>query len=179
LLPSRLIGPGPKAPLLIASAFPAWPILMVMPRGKHIHGPAEADFFYSTLPIPLAEAQKTAHTVLMNLAPSVVEADYHAFCRALNCITFDTYFKQRQIELQDATVHTLINEARRNGIDAIGMSSMGPGCFSFTRAPRRAVGWLKELRKDGIVSDFWFTRAANQPARVERIPLWDFAEAAE
>jgi beta-ribofuranosylaminobenzene 5'-phosphate synthase len=172
LVPSRFAGAGRKPPLLISAPFPSWPILMIMPAGEHIHGQPEADFFRTTLPIPLAEARKTAHVVFMNLAPAIMEGDYGAFCAAFNRITFDTYFKQKQIEIQNANLHRVLGEARRNGIDAIGMSSMGPGCFSFTRNPARAVGWLKELQGEGTVTDFWFTHAGNQPAVVERIPNW-------
>jgi beta-ribofuranosylaminobenzene 5'-phosphate synthase len=113
----------------------------------------------------------------MNLAPAILEGDYVAFCNALNRITFDTHFKQLQIQNQNSAVHTVINEAKRNGIDAIGMSSMGPGCFSFTREPVRAVDWLKQMQRDGIVADYWFARIANHPAQVERIPNWALASA--
>lgn len=172
LVPSRFAGAGRKPPVLVSSAFPPWPILMIMPAGEHIHGQPEADFFREELPIPLDEARKTAHVVFMNLAPAVLEGDYAGFCDAFNRITFDTHFKQRQIAIQNSCVHLVLGEARNNGIDAIGMSSMGPGCFSFTRNPAKAVGWLEELKRDGVVVDFWFTRASNQPAQVERIPNW-------
>jgi beta-ribofuranosylaminobenzene 5'-phosphate synthase len=171
LVPSRFAGAARrKPPVLISTALPPWPILMIMPAGEHVHGQPEADFFRRTLPIPLAEARKTAHVVFMNLAPAVLEGDYHAFCDAFNRITFDTYFKQLQIQNQNAAVHKVLEESRRNGIDAIGMSSMGPGCFSFTREPAKAIGWLKEMKRDGVVADFWFTRASNQGAQVERVP---------
>ncbi len=84
---------------------------------------------------------------------------------ALNTITFESYFKGRQIDLQNDNLKHVVNQARENGIDAIGMSSMGPVCFSFTRTPARAVAWLDELRSRGVVRRHWFTRAANYPAR--------------
>ena len=172
LVPSRFAGAGRKPPVLVSAAFPPWPLLMILPAGDHIHGQPEADFFRKVLPIPLEEARKTAHVVFMNLAPAVLEGNYDAFCDAFNRVTFDTYFKQAQIGLQKPNVHTVLNEARNNGIDAIGMSSMGPGCFSFTRNPAAAIGWLKELKQDGVIRDYWLTTAANHPAKVERIPNW-------
>ncbi|MDR7034612.1 MULTISPECIES: beta-ribofuranosylaminobenzene 5'-phosphate synthase family protein [unclassified Mesorhizobium] len=175
LVPSRFARAGRKPPVLVSTAFPNWPILMIMPAGEHIHGQPEADFFRKELPIPLVEARKTAHAVFMGLAPAVVEGDYEAFCIAFNRITFDTYFKQKQIGIQNPKVHKVLNESRKNGIDAIGMSSMGPGCFSFTRNPSKAVGWLKEMKQEGTVSDYWFTRATNTAASVERVPDWAFA----
>lgn len=166
LLPSRYAGAGQRPPILISEPFPDWPVLMILPDGRHIHGTAELEFFRSTLPIPVEETRKTAHIVLMNLAPAVIEQDYGAFCNALNAITFESYFKGRQIDLQNDNLKYVIHQARDNGIDAIGMSSMGPVCFSLTRTPERAVAWLESLEARGIVRRHWFTRVANGPARV-------------
>ena len=166
LLPSRYAGAGQRPPILISAPFPDWPVLMILPDGRHIHGAAELEFFQSTLPIPAEETCKTAHIVLMNLAPAVIEQDYEAFCNALNAITFQSYFKGRQIDLQNDNLKHVINQARDHGIDAIGMSSMGPACFSFTRTPERAVAWLEDLQLRGIVRRHWFTRVANGPARI-------------
>ncbi len=169
LLPSRYAGAGLRPPILISESFPDWPMLMILPNGRHIHGNSELEFFQSTLPIPEQQSHQTAHMVLMNLAPSVIEQDYGAFCNALNAITFKSYFKGRQIDLQNDHLKHVINRARDNGIDAIGMSSMGPVCFSFTRVPERAVAWLDDLKERGIVQRYWFTRVANRPASI--IPL--------
>jgi len=166
LLPSRYAGAGHRPPILISEPFPDWPVLMILPDGCHIHGTAELEFFRLTLPIPVEETRRTAHIVLMNLAPAVIEQDYGAFCNALNAITFESYFKGQQINLQNDNLKYVINRARDEGIDAIGMSSMGPVCFAFTRTPERAVAWLEGLQVRGIVRRHWFTRVANRPARV-------------
>jgi len=168
LVPSRYAGAGRRPPVLISQAFPDWPLLMILPNGHHIHGPAELEFFRSTLPIPVEETHRTAHIVLMNLAPAVAEHDYQAFCKALNAITFESYFKRRQIDLQNENVKCVVTQARDHGIDAIGMSSMGPACFSFTQTPERAVAWLADLEARGIVRRHWFTRPANAPATISR-----------
>lgn len=169
LIPSRYAGAGRRPPILIAEPFPDWPVLMILPDGHHIHGAAELEFFQSTLPIPIEETRRTAHIVLMNLAPAVVEQDYGAFCNALNALTFESYFKGRQIDLQNDHLKHVVSQARDNGIDAIGMSSMGPVCFAFTRTPERAVAWLDSLQTRGIVRRHWFTRIANGPARVTSV----------
>ena len=171
LVPSRVAGGGRKPPVLIHCAFPPWPILVILSEGFHIHGRSEGEWFEQVLPIPREEARKTAHLVLMNLAPAVAEGDYFAFCRAFKQLTYDTYFKGLQIARQSEAVQTLIKEAAvRPDIDAIGMSSMGPTCFAFTRRPRSAVAWLTELRQAGIVRDFWFTYSQNHPAVIEGLP---------
>lgn len=168
LVPSRYAGSGRRPPVLIAKPFPAdWPLLMILPQGLHIHGQAELDFFKKTLPIPAAESHRTAHMVLMRLAPAIAQQDYGAFCNALNDITFDSYFKKCQIALQNENLNYLVSNARDNGIDAIGMSSMGPVCFSVTRDKDRATSWLDGLIDVGVVQRYWFTHVVNGPAQVE------------
>jgi beta-ribofuranosylaminobenzene 5'-phosphate synthase len=173
LLPSRFAAADKRPPVLIHSRFPPWPILVIRCHGTGLHGNAELDFFQRTLPVPAAEARRTAHVVLMGLAPAIVEADYPAFCRSVNTLTFETYFKQRQIETQSAAVQALIRDAaRRSDIDAIGMSSLGPMCFAFTRDPTSAIAWLEGLREARVVHSFWFTAAQNHPAIVQALPTW-------
>jgi len=166
LVPSRYAGPGRQPPILISKPFPDWPLLMILPNGANIHGQAELDFFRRTLPIPAEESQRTAHMVLMGLAPAIAEQDYGAFCNALNAITFQSYFKGKQIELQNDNLNYVVSHARDNGIDAIGMSSMGPVCFSTTRSPNEATAWLDGLIATGIVRRYWFTRVLNAAAEI-------------
>jgi beta-ribofuranosylaminobenzene 5'-phosphate synthase len=174
LVPTRYAGGGRRPPVLIAAPFPPWPILVIIPNGNQMHGEVERDFFYRTLPIPAEEARRTAHAVLMNLATSVLEADYQAFCRAVDFITYESYFKQRQIEMQSTEVKSLLEEARRGKeLDAIAMSSEGPMCYAFTERPRSAIEWLRELKEAGVVRDYWFTGARNAPADVSWVPAVD------
>jgi beta-ribofuranosylaminobenzene 5'-phosphate synthase len=166
LVPSRYAGAGRRPPILISKPFPDWPLLMILPHGEFIHGQVELDFFRNTLPIPEAESHRTAHMVLMGLAPAIAEQDYGAFCNALNAITFESYFKGRQIELQNDNLKHVVRHARDHGIDAIGMSSMGPVCFSVAKDRARAIAWLEGLIAKGIVQRYWFTRAMNGSAKV-------------
>ncbi|WP_404954550.1 beta-ribofuranosylaminobenzene 5'-phosphate synthase family protein [Streptomyces sp. 147326] len=172
LVPSRFAGGGKRPPVLVSAPFPAWPVLVVIPHGNQMHGEAEREFFARTLPIPAEEARRTAHAVLMNLATSVLEADYTAFCRAVNFLTYESHFKQKQIDMQSSQVKFLLEEARRGEeVDAIAMSSEGPLCYAFTRRPQAAVSWLSELRSAGIVQDFWFSGARNVPADIDWVPV--------
>ncbi|MFC4034785.1 beta-ribofuranosylaminobenzene 5'-phosphate synthase family protein [Streptomyces polygonati] len=174
LVPTRYAGGGRRPPVLISSPFPQWPILVIIPNGNQMHGEVEREFFARTLPIPAQEARRTAHAVLMNLATSVLEADYPSFCRAVNFLTYESYFKQKQIEMQSSEVKILLEEARRGPeIDAIAMSSEGPMCYAFTRRPRAAVQRLAEMRASGVVRDFWFSGPRNVPASVDWVPALD------
>jgi beta-ribofuranosylaminobenzene 5'-phosphate synthase len=173
LVPSRFAGAAVrKPPPLINVPFPPWPILVILGVGVELHGSPELDWFRRTVPIPYEEACRTAHLVLMNLAPAVAEADYPAFCRALDRLTFESYYKQEQIRTQSDGIQRLLADGRKLPfIDAIGMSVTGPMCFAFTRDPVAAVGWLAEARDSGVVRDFWFTTAQNHPAVVEGVAV--------
>lgn len=174
LVPTRYAGSGRRPPVLISAPFPPWPVMVIIPSGNQMHGEVEREFFYRTLPIPAEEARRTAHAVLMNLATSVLEADYRAFCRAVNFITYESYFKQRQVEMQSVEVKSLLEDVRKGKeIDAIAMSSEGPMCYAFTERPRAAVEWLSKLRDSGVVRDFWFSGARNSPADIDWIPILD------
>ncbi|ONI78146.1 hypothetical protein ALI144C_31850 [Actinosynnema sp. ALI-1.44] len=174
LVPTRYAGGGRRPPVLISTPFPPWPILVIIPNGNQMHGEVEREFFHRTLPIPAEEARRTAHAVLMNLATSVAEADYQAFCEFLDFLTYRSYFKQRQIEMQSDQVRYLLSEVRaRDEIDGIAMSSEGPMCYAFTRRPQAAVRWLEKLREQDVVRDFWFSGARNVPAGIDWVPVLD------
>jgi beta-ribofuranosylaminobenzene 5'-phosphate synthase len=174
LLPSRFAGAATrKPPPLISTPFPPWPILVIIGAGVELHGKPELDWFRRTLPIPFEEATRAAHLVLMNLAPAIAEADYPAFCRALDRLTFDTHYKQEQVITQSDEIKRLLAEGRkRDDVDAIGMSVTGPMCFAFTRDPARTVEWVSALRAEGVVKDFWFTTAQNHPAELAGVPAF-------
>lgn len=171
LRPSGFALPARKPPVLVRLKFPPWPILMILAAGHNVHGPSEATWFEGVVPIPVEEARKTAHLILLHLAPAVAEADYEAFCRTVNVITSETYYKREQIARQSHGVRQLISEAqRRPEVDAIGMSSMGPCCYALSRRPEALVSWLEEQREAGLVERFWFTTAQNHPAVFEGVP---------
>lgn len=172
LVPSRFAQATKRPPVLINLKFPPWPILIIMPAGVNTEGQTELNWFRQTVPIPADEARRTAHTVFMNLAPAIAEQDYDLFCRAVNRITFASYFKRKQIQSQGSQVQALVSDAAKQSyIDAFGMSSMGPMCFAFTRQPELATTWLQEKMLAGTVGSFWFTSAQNGPIVIEGIPL--------
>lgn len=174
LLPSRFARSARKPPVLINLPFPPWPILVISAAGVHLNGKQELDWFQRVLPIPYEEACRTTHLVTLNLAPAIAEADYPAFCRALDRLTFETYYKQKQISTQSDEVTRVLTEGRtRSDVDAIAMSSNGPTCFAFTRNPAGAVAWLTGLREQGVVEDFFFTTAQNEPVRLQGVPVLD------
>jgi len=172
LIPSRYAEVERIAPVLIHLRFPPWPILIIRVKGQKVFGITELDWFHRTVPIPFYEAQKTAHLVLMNLSTAVAEQDYPRFCQAVNAITYDTYFKGKQISEQPESVQRLIGEAKASkDIDAFGMSSMGPSCYAFTRRPVSVTKWIEQKIAEDLVEDYWFANAQNHPAIYKLVPI--------
>jgi len=171
LRPSRFAPLAAKPPVLINQEFPPWPIALILPVGNKIHGELEASWFREITPIPINEARKTAHLILLHLAPAIAECDYEAFCRAVNTLTAESYYKRKQIARQSPSVRHLLREGlKRSEVDAIGMSSMGPCCYAFTRRPDALVSWLNELHEAGVLTRYWFSSAQNHPAVLEGVP---------
>jgi beta-ribofuranosylaminobenzene 5'-phosphate synthase len=169
LVPSRKAGaPERIPPVLVNAPFPAWPILLIKPRGAGLSGSGEYKWFEETFPLPLAAVQKVAHLVLMGLAPAIAEANYGAFCQTLNRLTFETLYKQEQIKTHSDEVRHVLNTAMKHGaIDGIGISSQGPTCFAFTRRPNVTLEWLRSLQMENVVESFSFTTAQNHPYILE------------
>lgn len=171
LIPSRYAGAARPPPVLINLPFPPWPILVIVGRGLELSGEPELEWFHRTMPIPAAEARRTAHLVLMSLAPAVAEANYPAFCRALNCLTYEHHYKQEQIAVQSEEIKELFQRARSQpDIDAIGMSVTGPMCFAFTRRPAAACEWVESCRAQGLVREYFFSAAQNHSAVLYGVP---------
>ncbi|MGC1852131.1 MAG: beta-ribofuranosylaminobenzene 5'-phosphate synthase family protein [Solirubrobacterales bacterium] len=171
LVPSRFAGAARKPPPLVSMPFPPWPILIFLGVGTELSGAPELDWFRETLPIPVEEARRTAHHMLMHMAPAVAESDYGAFCDALNVLTYEHHYKQEQIAVQSEEIKTVFREARDAAeIDAIGLSVTGPMCFAFSRRPADAVAWVESLRSRGLVREHWWSCAQNHPVVLEGVP---------
>lgn len=163
LLPSRYSKPAKKPPVLINLTFPDWPILLIVTRGIKLHSEVELNWFKQNVPIPQNEAHRIAHHVFLNLSTAVAESDYERFCKAVRSITYDQYFKGKQVALQPDIVQQMIQGAKNIPvIDALGLSVSGPMCFAFTRDPQAALKWCEEWRRKGAIESYYFTHARNR-----------------
>ncbi len=160
--------PNGVPPVISALPFPDWPILIIIPKGQGLHGEPEKKWFASTVPLDPQAATHMAHLVLMNLAPAIADSDYAGFCQAVNKITTEGAFKSAQIDIQSPQTHHVLAHAYEHGIDAIGMSSMGPACYAFSRDLDRATDWIRDLREQETVDTFFITHARNTPPTLER-----------
>lgn len=171
LRPSRYARQAPVPAPLIRLDLPDWPILVMLTNGRPLGGQKELDWFRSVTPIPPEESWRTSHLVFMGLAPAVLERDFDAFCAATNEITFTGYFKRAQIAYQGEAVTSVLEAGRAEpSVSAIALSVTGPACFAFPRDPEAAAHWAEDLRRRGMIRDFWFTTANNQGISSTLIP---------
>lgn len=89
------------------------------------------------------------------------------FCDAVNRMTTESDFKRRQIAVQSSETQLVLAQARDHGLDAVGMSSMGPGCYGFARNMNAALEWIDTLKLRGVVLDARVTRALNTAPVIE------------
>lgn len=163
LRPSRFAQQVAPPRPVVRLDFPDWPILVLLTHGRRLGGQEELEWFHSVTPIPPQESWRTSHLVFMGLAPAVLEQDFDAFCAAVDAITFSGHFKQSQIAFQGEAVTGVLDAGRAEpSVDAIALSVTGPACFAFTRRPEEAALWAEELRRRGMIRDFWFTKANNE-----------------
>jgi beta-RFAP synthase len=169
---------GSPPPLLARHPFPEeWSILIVQPPGPGgLHGEKERSAFEELPPVPLSVTDRLCRRVLLELLPALIERDLHSFGGALSEIQREVgaCFAPAQASLY-ATPRSseILAELHRLGLVGGGQSSWGPTLYAF--------GSVDETEKATIASRvrtffsleparvFW-TRAANQGARVEWLP---------
>lgn len=164
------------APLLARLPIPeSWRCVVAIPRGAPgLSGEAEAAAFRS-LPLPPdAEVERVAHLVLMQLLPSLVEADLPDFGAALTEIQRVTggWFAAKQGgTFAPGPTRRLVEEMERLGAPGVGQSSWGPTTYAIVaddgaaRALAAAVAHL--VGEGGSVSHGAFGGGG---ARVWRAP---------
>jgi beta-ribofuranosylaminobenzene 5'-phosphate synthase len=161
LVSSNFSQPAPFPPSLVSIPFPEWPIVVILPRGRGLHGSQEAEWFRSVTPIPQNEAEKSVHMAVFGLAAAIAESDYEAFCSVVRRISESLSFKRAQVSSSSPQAQLVLSTALDHGFDAIGMSSMGAMCYGFTKRLGEVSVWLDQLKNDGVIKDYWVTHARN------------------
>jgi len=133
------------APILFRQPFPDWEIVLAIPDLRGAHDAKEVNIFERECPIPLCEVQKLSHVILMEMLPSVVEADVVAFGDSVNRIQ-NVGFKKREIMLQTPEVAKIIELVKERTYGA-GMSSFGPVVYGITDDRGDAVDAMRAVQE--------------------------------
>ena len=130
----RRAGADDIAPLLARFAVPeGWRCVVAVPRGAPgLSGDAEATAFERLPPPPEREVERVAHLVLMQLLPSLVEADLPSFGAALTevqRVTGAWFASQQGGVFAPGPSEALVRRLAEWGAAGVGQSSWGPAVY--------------------------------------------------
>lgn len=178
----RRAGADAVAPLLARFEPPAhWRCVVAVPDGTPgLNGEAEAEAFRSLPRPPVAEAERVAHAVLLQMLPALAEGDLPAFGAALEEVQRVTgaWFSAAQGGVfAPGPTAELVDCLRRWGGLGVGQSSWGPAVYALADGPdaaRALAARARQLLGDG--GRVWDTRFAARGATVERTPAGVLAD---
>jgi len=162
-------------PVVLHRPFPEdWRILLVLDRnGEGVHGDTEARAFANLAPFPPERAGRICHLVLMQLAPSLAEADIAGFGAAVTEIQqiVGGHFAAAQGGRLWArpAVEDLVKALQAEGAVGIGQSSWGPTGFAFlpgaAAAERLYRTFGQDAKRRGL--EILVARGRNVGAQIE------------
>lgn len=123
-----------KSPALtvLKAPMPDWQIGICIPDAKLSKSAGTEQFLFDSIcPISFEDAAKSAYHSIFGIVGSVMESDYHVFCRATNNLQL-LRWKAAEIKAQHPDIKIIL-DALMECSDAVGMSSMGPAIYFFTR----------------------------------------------
>ncbi|MDX8450483.1 beta-ribofuranosylaminobenzene 5'-phosphate synthase family protein [Mesorhizobium captivum] len=162
----------PPGPLVGRYAMPDWPILLVTPNARKIHGKIEQEFFESVCPIPLADVRVVCHAIMMMLIPAAIEDDVDTFGRGMGILQ-TCKWKSHQISCQGAIVKEVMERLTELGLTGVGMSSWGSSIVATgavlndKEQYRRVVKEIQDLMDSQNGGTCLLTRATNAGRRVK------------
>ena len=140
------------APLLARFAIPAtWHYVLAVPsRGRGLSGEEETKAFEELPPPPDREVEEVSHLVLMQLLPSLVEADLPSFGDALSKvqrITGGWFAEQQGGIFAPGPTEQLIARMAGWGAHGVGQSSWGPAAYGLVENGRAATSLAEQVRQ--------------------------------
>ena len=140
------------APLLARFAIPAtWHYVLAVPsRGRGLSGEEETKAFEELPPPPDREVEQVSHLVLMQLLPSLVEADLPSFGDALSQVQRITgrWFAEQQGGIfAPGPTEQLIARMAGWGAHGVGQSSWGPAAYGLVENARAAAVLAEQVRQ--------------------------------
>lgn len=173
----RRDGADAIAPLLARHAMPpAWRYVLAIPEGKPgLSGEAEEAAFRELPPAPAAEVAEVAHLVLMQLLPSLVEADIAGFGHALGAvqrITGGWWAPGQGGRFAPGRTERLVEQMRALGAAGVGQSSWGPAAYAIVESAERAAAIARAISSEvgagGTVVHGGFAESGASVRRVGR-----------
>lgn len=140
-------------PLIARMTVPsAWRwILLFDPAHRGLSGGAETSAFAGLARFPEHHAERLCRLVLMQLLPSLAEADIDAFGAALteiqDCVG-DHFAPAQSGRYASARVGRALELLRRAGAAAVGQTSWGPTGFALACSPQHAQHLLTQCQAD-------------------------------
>lgn len=145
--PSSYSAAVPVPPLLCRMPV-EWPVLVLHPRGRTIHGATEAELFNEVCPVPADDVKALSHLILMQLLPAIAEGDLASFGEALWRIQ-EHRWKSFEIASQAPGIRKLMRRLRgETGMCGAAMSSWGTAiaCFDPRLSAPSAARFADEVR---------------------------------
>ncbi len=161
----RRDGESAVAPLLAHLPIPGhWRCVIAVPHGaRGLSGEDEAAAFARLPPPPQREVERVAHLVLMQLLPSLAEADLVGFGDALDQvqrITGGWWSSAQGGPYAPGPGAQLVNRLRKWGAVGVGQSSWGPAIYGLAPDPDRGADLAARSRdvlgSDGLVFEGGF-----------------------
>lgn len=165
-VPSRFSKRDEVPPIIYHGSFP-WPLVVVLPVGEEIQGERELALFHRLCPMPLQSVYEIAYTTCFEMVTGIAVGNYHLVCQAINALQ-RCYWKGNQLAEQSSQVRYVVENGRKNGFDAIGLSSNGPALYGLTRDENTVTAWLMNLKRRGVIRDFWLTLVPQHGALFQR-----------
>ena len=159
LVPSSISFDRKKLPLVISSGeSPDWSVGIVLPNEIDSKTELEEiEFFKTTCPISHSEVNSTLYEVLYGALASLIEDNIRGFQEAINKIQ-RTKWKSEERKLYGNKIDHLERLLAQNGINSVGMSSLGPGLYFLFDSSN----FVQELSTK-LNSKVFFTKLNNSP----------------
>jgi beta-ribofuranosylaminobenzene 5'-phosphate synthase len=132
--PSQLSENRKSLPLMMQRIeMPEWEVGICIPNNiPHKSEKEEAGFFRKTCPIPSSSVYKILYNVIYGLYSAVRENDKKTFCLALQSIQ-QCAWKLAERKQYGEKLLRIEQQLYKCGAEAVGMSSLGPSLFFFSK----------------------------------------------
>ncbi len=142
--PSQLSEKRKILPLMMQRIeMPEWEVGICIPN-KILHKSEreEAEFFRKTCPIPSSSVYKILYNVIYGLYSAVRERDKKTFCLALQSIQ-QCAWKLAERKQYGKQLFRIEQQLYKCGVEAVGMSSLGPSLFFLAKDVKAIVEKMK------------------------------------